>query len=134
MGSWDVVYCSTNKGKFLPSLLSLSPSYEFALIVLAMCIDADAVATAASYVGGGGAHILLYDVKCEITRADDVYIPIPSLPPHPANSNLFGRGEEEAVEDWNVEMGALFEWVGMACLGAQRHVSRTSTLRFMTLT
>lgn len=27
---------------------------------------------------------------------------------------------EDAIEDWDVRMGELFEWVGMAGLGAQR--------------
>lgn len=27
---------------------------------------------------------------------------------------------EDAIEDWEVHMGELFEWVGMAGLGAQR--------------
>jgi ribonuclease P/MRP protein subunit RPP40 len=30
--------------------------------------------------------------------------------------------DADAVEDWEADMGALFEWVGMACLGAQRYV------------
>lgn len=58
----------------------------------------------------------------------DVHVPLPtgtlSSQLHKSHSHLKSTkgsvAEEEALEDWNRQMGELFEWVGMACLGAQR--------------
>jgi hypothetical protein len=58
------------------------------------------------------------DVKCQITKMASVCIPVPSLTSHPPPS-----GDEDALVDWNTNMAALFEWVGMACLGSQRYSS-----------
>ncbi|KAF9466137.1 ribonuclease P 40kDa subunit-domain-containing protein [Collybia nuda] len=58
------------------------------------------------------------DVKCQVTKLVDVRIPqIQSLPPRPSNSSSSTSDDEE---DWSSELGALFEWVGMATLGSQR--------------
>lgn len=35
---------------------------------------------------------------------------------------------ESAIENWEVKMGELFEWVGMACLSAQRSVLPIASL------
>jgi hypothetical protein len=40
----------------------------------------------------------------------DVRIPTVSL----------GSVTEEAIEEWSEHIQSLFEWIGMACLGAQR--------------
>ncbi|KAG6894160.1 hypothetical protein C0992_007275, partial [Termitomyces sp. T32_za158] len=76
------------------------------------------------------------EVVCEMLTSSDVYIPIPSLSlrrhPHTSASASAGqsnagadsdisdlqRGDDD-VEDWNAEIAALFEWVGMASLGSQ---------------
>lgn len=70
-------------------------------------------------------------VRCERSEMKDVHVPLPtgtlSSQPHTSHSHLKSTkksvAEEEALEDWNRQMGELFEWVGMACLGAQRWAS-----------
>lgn len=58
------------------------------------------------------------DVKCQVTKLVDVRIPKnPSIPPHPSTSRSSTSDDEE---DWNSEMGALFEWIGLAALRSQR--------------
>jgi hypothetical protein len=42
----------------------------------------------------------------------DVHVPLLKLPPCPT--------DEDELEDWNDNIAAAFEWVGMASLGAQR--------------
>ncbi|KAG1734031.1 ribonuclease P 40kDa subunit-domain-containing protein [Suillus paluster] len=49
-------------------------------------------------------------VQHKICRSTDILIPVPTLAPLP----------QESTEDWDERIGDLFEWVGMACLGAQR--------------
>ncbi|KAG0709433.1 ribonuclease P 40kDa subunit-domain-containing protein [Suillus ampliporus] len=49
-------------------------------------------------------------VQPEICRSTDIFVPVPILAPLP----------QESTEDWDERIGDLFEWVGMACLGAQR--------------
>ncbi|KAG6811887.1 hypothetical protein H0H92_005413 [Tricholoma furcatifolium] len=57
------------------------------------------------------------DVQCKTTKTSDVHIPIPSLRQHP---NSTTHSNEDDLEDWNADMAALFEWVGMANLSSQR--------------
>ncbi|KAF8809507.1 hypothetical protein BYT27DRAFT_7222422 [Phlegmacium glaucopus] len=60
-------------------------------------------------------------VRCERTELKDVHMPLPTLSSQPrAQPTKKSVEEEEALEDWNRKIGELFEWVGMACLGAQR--------------
>lgn len=49
-------------------------------------------------------------VQPHICRSTDIHVPVPALAPLP----------EESTEDWDERISDLFEWVGMACLGAQR--------------
>ncbi|KAF9240612.1 hypothetical protein BU15DRAFT_45598 [Melanogaster broomeanus] len=60
-----------------------------------------------AYVGGGGGVV---EVKARLRHDTDVYIPDPELP----------ESADESVEDRQQRLGSLFEWAGMACLGAQR--------------
>lgn len=64
-------------------------------------------------------------VKCQKTSMNDVHIPIVDLPPRP-DSN------QDDIDDWNESLHGLFEWVGMAGLGAQRFVSGISCKHFLT--
>ncbi|KAF9240609.1 ribonuclease P 40kDa subunit-domain-containing protein [Melanogaster broomeanus] len=57
-------------------------------------------------VGGG----VVVEVKARLRHDTDVYIPVPELP----------ESADESVEDRQQRLGSLFEWAGMACLGAQR--------------
>ena len=65
-------------------------------------------------------------VRCEKRELKDVHVPskLPtwtlSSQPHVKSTTKKTIEEEEALEDWNREIGELFEWVGMACLGSQR--------------
>lgn len=52
------------------------------------------------------------DVQPRICRSMELLVPVPNLAPLP----------EESAEEWDERIGDLFEWVGMACLGAQRSV------------
>ncbi|KAG1725757.1 ribonuclease P 40kDa subunit-domain-containing protein [Suillus lakei] len=49
-------------------------------------------------------------VQPQIYHSTDILIPVPTLAPLP----------QESTEDWDERISDLFEWVGMACLGAQR--------------
>ncbi|KAJ6619896.1 hypothetical protein B0H10DRAFT_1128238 [Mycena sp. CBHHK59/15] len=51
-------------------------------------------------------------VACQTATSRAVRVPVPTLCARPA--------DPDAVEDWEAEMRALFEWVGMAGFGAQR--------------
>ncbi|RDB23461.1 Ribonuclease P protein subunit p40 [Hypsizygus marmoreus] len=66
------------------------------------------------------------DVHCQMSRMVDIYIPSPSLSRHPSTSKPQRKAsaakddDDDVLEDWNTDMAVLFEWVGMASLGAQR--------------
>lgn len=49
-------------------------------------------------------------VEYQVRQFADVFIPAPEL----------ARSKEESKEEWEERVSELFEWVGMACLGAQR--------------
>ncbi|KAF9006163.1 ribonuclease P 40kDa subunit-domain-containing protein [Cyathus striatus] len=51
-------------------------------------------------------------VRCQKAELRDVHSPLPNLSPRPS--------EFEELDDWNHDMSELFEWTGMAALGAQR--------------
>ncbi|KIL69217.1 hypothetical protein M378DRAFT_70203 [Amanita muscaria Koide BX008] len=57
------------------------------------------------------------EVACLIRKMRDVNVPDVKLHPFPEGK---GKDVEERREDWNDDVHALFEWVGMACLGSQR--------------
>ena len=52
-------------------------------------------------------------VKCWKQEMDNVHIPHISL--HGPTNN-----DPDAADDWSQHVQSIFEWVGMACLGAQR--------------
>ena len=55
------------------------------------------------------------DVTAQVQNIRDVFVPHIELRRYPE------KGAEEDIEDWNEEVHLLLEWVGMACLGAQRY-------------
>lgn len=58
---------------------------------------------------------VIHKVCCEKTHLENVWVPNPTLiPPRPLPE------QEEELEDWEHDISALFEWVGMAGLHAQR--------------
>lgn len=90
-----------------------------------------------------------YSIQPSVHQATNVHAPQfllsqrPTLKPHPNKKRKLAHSEgakaadpmdvddcvehnteepqlEDAIEDWEVKMGELFEWVGMAGLGAQR--------------
>ncbi|KDR80766.1 hypothetical protein GALMADRAFT_264719 [Galerina marginata CBS 339.88] len=73
----------------------------------------------------------LHRVQCKKKELQDVHLPVPSLSSRedlPSSSRSEPKGkskdDEDLLDDWNRRIGSLFEWVGMACLGAQRlHVN-----------
>ncbi|KAF8347917.1 ribonuclease P 40kDa subunit-domain-containing protein, partial [Amanita rubescens] len=54
------------------------------------------------------------NIKAQVQKIRDVHVPDVELRRFPE------REAEDDIEDWNEEIHSLFEWVGMACLGAQR--------------
>ncbi|KAG5647849.1 hypothetical protein DXG03_007773 [Asterophora parasitica] len=80
------------------------------------------------------------EAQCQMTKTSDVLVPSPSLRRHPSTSrsatatlpgssrspgsrageHAQGPDEGEDLEDWNIDVAGLFEWIGMASLGAQR--------------
>ncbi|KAJ6518928.1 ribonuclease P 40kDa subunit-domain-containing protein [Mycena sanguinolenta] len=71
----------------------------------------DASATAQFAAASGHA---VRAVKCQMTVSHGVRVPTVTLPARPPAT------DPDAAEDWEEEMHALFEWVGMAGLGSQR--------------
>ncbi|KAF7370495.1 hypothetical protein MSAN_00681300 [Mycena sanguinolenta] len=71
----------------------------------------DASATAQFAASNGHA---VRAVKCQTTLLRGIRVPTMTLPARPPVT------DPDAVEDWQEDMHALFEWVGMAGLGAQR--------------
>jgi hypothetical protein len=62
----------------------------------------------------------------------DVYIPEPNLvtPSQQRDDDWTSTTavlKEEQEEDWNESISELYEWVGMACLGAQRYDENLSS-------
>ena len=55
------------------------------------------------------------NIKAQVQKIRDVHVPDVELRRFPE------REAEDDIEDWNEEIHSLFEWVGMACLGAQRY-------------
>ncbi|KAI6113002.1 ribonuclease P 40kDa subunit-domain-containing protein [Pisolithus sp. B1] len=65
-----------------------------------------------AYVGEGSVIPLpqVVHVRPQVSRYADVFIPVPGIVP----------GKETNPEDWRERASEVFEWAGMACLGAQR--------------
>lgn len=63
-----------------------------------------------AFVGGGLSMGTVNKVEYQVRQFADVFIPAPEL----------ARSKEESKEEWEERVSELFEWVGMACLGAQR--------------
>lgn len=61
-------------------------------------------------------------VKCQVRELSNIHVPnVVSIPPRPSTGKPKASSPDaELLEDWNTDMADLFEWVGMACLGAQR--------------
>ncbi|KAF9485445.1 hypothetical protein BDN70DRAFT_910091 [Pholiota conissans] len=62
-------------------------------------------------------------VQCTKNELQDVHVPVPSLssqPPLPTKAKIKDDDVAEKADDWRRQTQSLFEWVGMACLGAQR--------------
>lgn len=56
-----------------------------------------------------------YKVDCEKKFLENVWIPNPSsIPPRP------NQNQKDELEDWEHDISALHEWVGMAGLHAER--------------
>ncbi|KAF8350668.1 ribonuclease P 40kDa subunit-domain-containing protein [Amanita rubescens] len=56
----------------------------------------------------------IMNIKAQVQKIRNVRVPDVELRQFPE------REAEDDIEDWNEEIHSLFEWVGMACLGAQR--------------
>lgn len=97
----------------------LSSPFHFAQLLL-LHLDPK---LAPQYAPQGGQ---MRQVRCEKKELKDVHVPskLPtwtlSNQPHVKSTTKKSVEEEEALEDWNREIGELFEWLGMACLGSQR--------------
>ncbi|KAJ7117832.1 ribonuclease P 40kDa subunit-domain-containing protein [Mycena epipterygia] len=74
--------------------------------------SANDVPATAQFAGENGHAELVHPVQCQASATPNVRVPAVSLPARPTAA--------DDVEDWEHEMRGLFEWVGMAGLGAQR--------------
>ncbi|KAJ7504262.1 ribonuclease P 40kDa subunit-domain-containing protein [Mycena galericulata] len=68
----------------------------------------------ANFAAGNQHAELVRRVTCEARASLGVRVPTVSLSARPA------AADQDAVEDWEADMASLFEWVGLAVLGAQR--------------
>lgn len=107
LGKWDVIYHSSSRKSFPRKLIRLPCISSSSFI-----IDKD------TPDGPSSSH----EVKPQTRKSSTIYIPTLSpsslvLPPPVPNSD---DDDDDEIEDWNEHMNDLFEWVGMACLGAQR--------------
>ncbi|PPQ78681.1 hypothetical protein CVT25_010702 [Psilocybe cyanescens] len=66
-------------------------------------------------------------VRCKIGEFNYMHVPTLSLRPRPEGlSKRKSKGQtireenDDLLEDWDLRVESLFEWIGMACLGAQR--------------
>ncbi|KAJ7879968.1 ribonuclease P 40kDa subunit-domain-containing protein [Mycena olivaceomarginata] len=75
---------------------------------------ANDVSVTAQFAASNGHTERVRAVKCQTTSSRSVRVPMVTLPARPP------AADPDAVEDWEDEMCALFEWVGMAGLGSQR--------------
>jgi ribonuclease P/MRP protein subunit RPP40 len=121
-GPWEVIYCST--GGVKPSVVLFFLVFFSLLFCLSrlrnpthpqLRLDPKA-ALAPLYAPQGGQ---IRQVRCEKTELKDVHVPLALLSNQPHVKSRKESSMEEA-EDWNLKIGELFEWVGMACLGSQR--------------
>ena len=68
----------------------------------------------------------VHQVQCKTRELKNVHVPVPGLSPRPEptlilrGSNRVLEDSEEGLLDWDDRVQSLFEWIGMACLGAQR--------------
>jgi len=86
---------------------------------------------AQAYCQNSAAQILSEKLKDSDTRAEDgvlckeslkdVNIPVIQLSPCPSRQDgISGEEYDDLLEDWEYDMEALFEWIGLAGLGSQR--------------
>lgn len=99
-GKWEVIYCSLNA-----KTSTADHSITLTFIKLSISIDTKTLGTD---------EYLINEVLPQIRQSASIHIPIVSLSPRPLAPHT------DEIEDWNENMNDLFEWVGMACLGAQR--------------
>ncbi|KIK01456.1 hypothetical protein K443DRAFT_564736 [Laccaria amethystina LaAM-08-1] len=87
---WDVVYCSN--------------SYD--------------LNSTPDFIPEGG-QVSYVPVPCERRELKDVHIPLLNIKPRPKVSKS-DDDDNDVMDEWNRDAGALFEWIGLACLGSQR--------------
>ncbi|KAI0923402.1 hypothetical protein AcV5_008964 [Taiwanofungus camphoratus] len=56
-----------------------------------------------------------YQVLPRVTTTSDIYTPRPAMKPWSSPGE-----QEQDAEEWEEDISSLLEWVGMACMGAQR--------------
>ena len=95
-GEWHVLYCQRGKHDD-PYFLLAAPCRCPELMMSIQDTPSDAS---------------VVHVPPRIRHSAQVLVPAPNLAPL----------AEESAEEWDERVSALFEWVGMACLGAQRCV------------
>ncbi|TDL26716.1 hypothetical protein BD410DRAFT_531915 [Rickenella mellea] len=61
-----------------------------------------------------------HSAVCELTVLNDINIPKTSIESPPKMHKPPQPIDKDMLQDWNDSVSALFEWVGMACLGSQR--------------
>ena len=125
-GLWDVVYCVG--GTFRPSIrpdvlfsagFVMMPFFNFTCRSMKFLLDG----TAPPH--GVFQDLKVHRVQCKTRELKNVHVPIPELSPRPEPTPILSGSncsleDSEGLVDWDDRVQSLFEWIGMACLGAQR--------------
>jgi ribonuclease P/MRP protein subunit RPP40 len=106
LGKWDVIFRTSIAG-----IVVLSSFYGWAVG------DPSGIDT---NVGDSYQH----EVKSQTRKSPSIHIPVPSS----TWASWPLRSDSDKTNEWDESITALFEWVGMACLGAQRYVQSNTTL------
>jgi len=125
---WDVVYCSRSEFwclffdiTYIQFFFVLS-NHLITIIFFGPCPEICDVGPSISISDlPWHNNAQIRHVECETREMCDVHVPTVSwttfdCPDHapPPDS------ADDALDDWNQRIQSMFEWVGMACLGAQR--------------
>lgn len=124
---WDVVYCSRSESYYHNTLLSTlhwSAALFFCLFfsppVLNHLIRNAYIGPSISISDLVINNAQIRHVECETREMCDVHVPIVSRTAFFDCPDRKQLGDSDALDDWNQRIQTIFEWVGMACLGAQR--------------
>lgn len=108
LGKWDILYHISNGNRSM--LLSFFEIHPQVYCAETLKLQLEAAPT-----------VLEVNPRCVVLQ--DIHVP-----KFEGERLLRPSGDTTAedVEDWHTEIAELFEWVGLACIGSDRHVFRRS--------